>query len=118
MTNLLSDGVRKVLEGTTTIEEVLRVTRILKRENDLGSDNRSLLARLTFLVFRLRFRCGRRSIRYRRDNDDISRRFGCLRIGRGDVILKVLEVVAVPASFALKVMSLKPLAEGCVEQLM
>ena len=35
MTNLLSDGVRKVLEGTTTIEEVLRVTRILKRENDL-----------------------------------------------------------------------------------
>lgn len=34
MTNLLSDGVRKVLEGTTTIEEVLRVTRILKRDND------------------------------------------------------------------------------------
>jgi hypothetical protein len=26
--------VRKVLEGTTTIEEVLRVTRILKRDND------------------------------------------------------------------------------------
>jgi type II secretory ATPase GspE/PulE/Tfp pilus assembly ATPase PilB-like protein len=35
MTNLLSDGVKKVLEGTTTIEEVLRVTRILKRDNDL-----------------------------------------------------------------------------------
>jgi general secretion pathway protein E len=35
MTNLLADGVRKVLEGTTTIEEVLRVTRILKRDNDL-----------------------------------------------------------------------------------
>jgi general secretion pathway protein E len=35
MTNLLSDGVRKVLEGTTTIEEVFRVTRILKRETEL-----------------------------------------------------------------------------------
>jgi general secretion pathway protein E len=35
MTNLLVDGARKVLEGTTTIEEVFRVTRILKRENDL-----------------------------------------------------------------------------------
>jgi general secretion pathway protein E len=35
MTNLLSDGAQKVLEGTTTIEEVFRVTRILKRENDL-----------------------------------------------------------------------------------
>ena len=34
------------------------------------------------------------------------------------VILNVLEVVAPLASFALKVMSLKPLAEGCVEQLM
>ena len=33
------------------------------------------------------------------------------------VMLKVLEVVAPLASFALKVMSLKPLAEGCVEQL-
>ena len=28
MTTLLQDGVRKILEGTTTIEEVLRVTRI------------------------------------------------------------------------------------------
>ena len=35
MTNLLADGARKVLEGTTTIEEVFRVTRILKRETDL-----------------------------------------------------------------------------------
>ncbi|MEW6335189.1 MAG: type II secretion system ATPase GspE, partial [Thermodesulfobacteriota bacterium] len=35
MTNLLSDGAQKVLEGTTTIEEVFRVTRILKREIDL-----------------------------------------------------------------------------------
>ncbi|MEI7673258.1 MAG: ATPase, T2SS/T4P/T4SS family, partial [Deltaproteobacteria bacterium] len=35
MTNLLVDGARKVLEGTTTIEEVFRVTRILKRETDL-----------------------------------------------------------------------------------
>ena len=35
MTTLMQDGARKVLEGTTTIEEVLRVTRILKRENDL-----------------------------------------------------------------------------------
>ncbi|MDA8126959.1 MAG: type II secretion system ATPase GspE [Deltaproteobacteria bacterium] len=35
MTNLLADGAKKVLEGTTTIEEVFRVTRILKREADL-----------------------------------------------------------------------------------
>ena len=28
MTTLLQDGARKVLEGITTIEEVLRVTRI------------------------------------------------------------------------------------------
>jgi general secretion pathway protein E len=35
MINLLSDGAKKVLEGTTTIEEVFRVTRILKREIDL-----------------------------------------------------------------------------------
>jgi hypothetical protein len=33
------------------------------------------------------------------------------------VILKVLEVIAPLASFTLKVMSLKPLAEGRVEQL-
>ena len=33
------------------------------------------------------------------------------------VILKVLEVTAPLASFTLKVMSLKPMAEGCVEQL-
>ena len=35
MTNLLQDGAQKVLEGITTIEEVFRVTRILKRETDL-----------------------------------------------------------------------------------
>jgi len=35
MTNLLSAGARKVMAGVTTIEEVFRVTRILKRENDL-----------------------------------------------------------------------------------
>lgn len=35
MTSLLDDGVRKVLAGTTTIEEVLRVTRILKRDEDV-----------------------------------------------------------------------------------
>jgi len=35
MTNLLSDGARKVMAGVTTIEEVFRVTRILKRETDL-----------------------------------------------------------------------------------
>jgi general secretion pathway protein E len=35
MTNLLQDGAKKVLAGVTTIEEVFRVTRILKRENDL-----------------------------------------------------------------------------------
>ncbi len=35
MATLLADGARKVLEGTTTIEEVFRVTRILKREEDL-----------------------------------------------------------------------------------
>jgi type II secretory ATPase GspE/PulE/Tfp pilus assembly ATPase PilB-like protein len=35
MKNLLYDGAQKVLAGTTTIEEVFRVTRILKRETDL-----------------------------------------------------------------------------------
>ena len=35
MTNLLQNGAQKVLEGVTTIEEVFRVTRILKREMDL-----------------------------------------------------------------------------------
>ena len=35
MTNLLQDGVQKVLDGITTIEEVFRVTRIIKRETDL-----------------------------------------------------------------------------------
>jgi general secretion pathway protein E len=35
MTNLLADGARKVLAGVTTIEEVFRVTRILKRETVL-----------------------------------------------------------------------------------
>ena len=35
MTNLLQDGAQKVLAGVTTIEEVFRVTRILKRENNL-----------------------------------------------------------------------------------
>jgi general secretion pathway protein E len=35
MTSLLYDGAQKVLAGVTTIEEVLRVTRILKREMDI-----------------------------------------------------------------------------------
>jgi general secretion pathway protein E len=35
MTNLLADGAAKVLAGLTTIEEVFRVTRIIKRETDL-----------------------------------------------------------------------------------
>lgn len=35
MATLLADGARKAIEGTTTIEEVFRVTRILKREEDL-----------------------------------------------------------------------------------
>jgi general secretion pathway protein E len=35
MKNLLYDGAQKVLAGITTIEEVFRVTRILKRETDL-----------------------------------------------------------------------------------
>jgi len=35
MATLLSNGAEKVLEGTTTIEEVFRVTRILKREDDI-----------------------------------------------------------------------------------
>lgn len=34
MTSLIEDGVRKILAGETTIEEVLRVTRILKRDAD------------------------------------------------------------------------------------
>ena len=36
MATLLADGARKVIDGTTTIEEVFRVTRILKREEDLN----------------------------------------------------------------------------------
>jgi general secretion pathway protein E len=39
MTNLLADGAKKVMEGTTTTEEVFRVTRILKREVDLEVGN-------------------------------------------------------------------------------
>ncbi len=35
MTNLLQDGAQKVLDGITTIEEVFRVTRIIRRETDL-----------------------------------------------------------------------------------
>jgi general secretion pathway protein E len=35
MTSLLHDGALKVLAGITTIEEVFRVTRILKRETDI-----------------------------------------------------------------------------------
>lgn len=35
MATLLANGAEKVLEGTTTIEEVFRVTRILKREEDM-----------------------------------------------------------------------------------
>jgi general secretion pathway protein E len=35
MTNLLHDGAQRVLKGITTIEEVFRVTRILKREMEL-----------------------------------------------------------------------------------
>lgn len=35
MANLLYDGAQKVLAGITTIEEVFRVTRILKRETDI-----------------------------------------------------------------------------------
>ena len=35
MTNLLHDGALKVMAGETTIEEVFRVTRIIKRETDL-----------------------------------------------------------------------------------
>jgi general secretion pathway protein E len=38
MTTLPGNGTQKVLEGTTTIEEVLRVTRILKREADVDID--------------------------------------------------------------------------------
>jgi general secretion pathway protein E len=37
MATLLANGAQKVLEGTTTIEEVFRVTRILKREDDIES---------------------------------------------------------------------------------
>jgi general secretion pathway protein E len=35
MITMLQDGARKVLDGITTIEEVLRVTRILRREADV-----------------------------------------------------------------------------------
>ncbi len=36
MITLLQDGTRKALEGTTTVEEVLRVTRVLKRGADVS----------------------------------------------------------------------------------
>jgi len=36
MTTLLDDGARKALEGITTVEEVLRVTRVLKRGTDIS----------------------------------------------------------------------------------
>jgi general secretion pathway protein E len=36
MTTLLNDGSRKALEGVTTVEEVLRVTRVLKRGTDIS----------------------------------------------------------------------------------
>jgi general secretion pathway protein E len=35
MTPLVEDGAQKVLEGVTTIEEVLRVTRFVKRDTEL-----------------------------------------------------------------------------------
>jgi len=38
MVSLVRDGAKKVLEGVTTIEEVFRVTRILKREADADID--------------------------------------------------------------------------------
>jgi general secretion pathway protein E len=34
MTTLMQDGARKIMEGVTTLEEVLRVTRVLKRDAD------------------------------------------------------------------------------------
>jgi general secretion pathway protein E len=36
MTTLLNDGARRALEGVTTVEEVLRVTRVLKRGADVS----------------------------------------------------------------------------------
>ena len=36
MTTLLQDGTRKALSGITTVEEVLRVTRVLKRGTDVS----------------------------------------------------------------------------------
>ncbi|MGD0276142.1 MAG: type II secretion system ATPase GspE [Syntrophales bacterium] len=38
MTPLIEDGVQKILAGITTIEEVLRVTRFIKRDADLVTD--------------------------------------------------------------------------------
>ena len=35
MTNLLHDWAQKVLTGFTTIEEVMRVTRVMKREMEI-----------------------------------------------------------------------------------
>lgn len=42
MISLVEDGARKVLEGKTSLEEVLRVTRILKREEDILSPDESV----------------------------------------------------------------------------
>ncbi|MDD5233147.1 MAG: type II secretion system ATPase GspE [Syntrophales bacterium] len=44
MISLVEDGARKVLEGKTSLEEVLRVTRILKREEDILSPDESARA--------------------------------------------------------------------------
>jgi len=42
MSTLVQDGVRKVLEGITTVEEVLRVTRILNRNSNVVIEDEAI----------------------------------------------------------------------------
>jgi general secretion pathway protein E len=42
MSTLVQDGARRVLEGVTTIEEVLRVTRILHRSTGTAIEDEAI----------------------------------------------------------------------------
>jgi len=42
MSTLVQDGARKVLEGVTTIEEVLRVTRVLNRNANVVIEDEAI----------------------------------------------------------------------------
>jgi general secretion pathway protein E len=42
MSTLVQDGARKVLEGITTVEEVLRVTRVLNRNSNVVIEDEAI----------------------------------------------------------------------------